>query len=306
MLIQSYEELIADPARGVAEIAGHLGIELRRGRGRAIADRPLARGEPEADRRARRRSRRGGRARLEGSGQLRPPDRSCTGITSATAGSGLAGAGHGRAAGDPARICGPWLVEHGYEADDPGPAPPGVGEPARRDDDPPGSLTPRTREDILLDRLFRGQEGDIPRHRGQPPDPQQQHLLLLSPGLAGVNVEPVPSARDLFESDGPATSTSRSPSPTSEGELPFYEVADCNGLSSLSPETAEEQRAEGFQVVEHRVADADRRRPGRASTGWRRPRSSRSTSRGARSTSSGASRSPPGGRRCSSSRPPGP
>src|SRR6202034_4253254 len=39
-----------------------------------------------------------------------------------------------------------------------------------------------------------------------------------------------------------------------EEEQTFYEVADCNGLSSLSPENAEVQREKGFQVVEQVVS----------------------------------------------------
>ena len=38
MLVQNYHDLIAKPARGVAEIAAHLGIALRPGEARAIAD----------------------------------------------------------------------------------------------------------------------------------------------------------------------------------------------------------------------------------------------------------------------------
>ena len=68
-----------------------------------------------------------------------------------------------------------------------------------------------------------------------------------------MNVEPVRSAFELFAEKRPEDLNLQLAVSDVEGELPFYEVVDCNGLSSLSYDLAEANRSKGFQVVKRVV-----------------------------------------------------
>ena len=118
MLFQSYEALIADPARGVEEIAGHLGIPLGEGEAREVA------GLLSLDANRRRTFELADRLRAEGiplsSHDQGKYDRQTllhwNHIRDGRAGGWKELATPGQEA-TLNRLCGPWLVEHGYERD---------------------------------------------------------------------------------------------------------------------------------------------------------------------------------------------
>ncbi len=120
LIEQRYDRLVAEPEAGIAELAGHLGIELAAGEAAEVA----AEYSFQANRR---RTQELGRRLERGGVDLDDPT-----VAQAHDGRTLLHWNHmregrvgdwlGRATPRErlvlARICGPWLVEHGYEADD--------------------------------------------------------------------------------------------------------------------------------------------------------------------------------------------
>ncbi len=253
MLLQSYEALIADPARGIAEIADHLGVALEAGEADSIAsalsfeanrkrtvelaDRLVARGIPLSSQdqdsfdpasllhwNHLRDGRAGGWRDLATPDQLAALD----------------------------RLCGDWLIDRGYEADHAwahagGDRAPETAGPA------PRVSYGRDAEDILVDRLFRGRKGTfVDIGAGHPTRDNNTYYFYLR-GWRGVNVEPLASARDLFESRRRGDYNLALAVSDRKGELPFYEVEGAEGLSTTSSEVAAGLRAEGHRVVEQLV-----------------------------------------------------
>ena len=108
-------------------------------------------------------------------------------------------------------------------------------------------------EDILLDRLFRGRKGTFVDVGANHPTHNNNTYFFYLRGWRGVNVEPVPSARALFEAVRPGDLNLSVAISDEPGFATFHEIPDCTGLSSLSREVADEQRARGFSVVEHTI-----------------------------------------------------
>jgi FkbM family methyltransferase len=251
MLFQSYEDLIAEPARGVAEIARHLGIELNPGEDTEIAEMLSF----EANRK--RTLELSERLVAEGVGLDSKDQNSYDRQTLLHWNHIRDGrAGYWQELASPeqketlARICGPWLVEHGYEID---PDRPSLDKPIP---EAPRETRPRVTyaqnmEDVLLDRLFRGKKGTYIDVGANHPTLNNSTYYFYLRGWRGVNVEPVLSAFELFGERRPGDLNLQIAVSDLEEECTFYEVADSNGLSSLSPEMAEEQRNRGLHVVEH-------------------------------------------------------
>jgi FkbM family methyltransferase len=255
MLLQAYEDLVADPARGVAEIAHHLGIGLDEGEDRAIAD--LLSFEANKKRTTDLTERLQAEGVALTSKDQDKYDRD-TLLHWNHIRDGRSGTWRELASPEQqatlARICGPWLVEHGYEVDPDRPA-----APPRRKAEPPRETRARVtyaqnREDVLLDRLFRGKKGTYIDVGANHPTFNNSTYYFYIRGWRGVNVEPVRSAFELFAERRPGDLNLQVAVSDSEGTMPFYEVADCNGLSSLDPDTVEVQAAKGFHVVERSVS----------------------------------------------------
>jgi FkbM family methyltransferase len=246
VLLQSYEDLIADPVRGVFEIAGHLGIEITPEEAREIADSLSL----EANRKrtielAERLKELG--VGLASTDQDRYDRETLLHWNHVR--EGRAGAWEAQATLEQkatlARVCGPWLVERGYEPDLAWSA-------------PPWSTIPKVSyaqnmEDILLDRLFRDKKGTFIDVGANHPTHNNNTYYYYLRGWRGVNVEPVRSAYQLFGDRRPEDLNLELAVSDEEGYLPFYEIPDCNGLSSLSSEMAEDQAARGFRVIERKV-----------------------------------------------------
>ena len=251
MLFQNYEDLIAEPARGVAEIARHLRIELLEGEDREIADSLSLEANRERTRKI--------TEQMEAEGvPLSPKDQDHYDRQSLLHWNHLrqGKVGDWRESATPEqketllRVCGPWLIEHGYEGD--------FAEYEATHSGPPVETRPRisyaqNMEDVLLDRLFRGRKGTYIDVGANHPTLINSTYYFYTRGWRGVNVEPVRSAFDLFGEKRPEDLNLQVAVSDVDGELPFYEVADCNGLSTLSGEMAEVQRLKGFQVIERVV-----------------------------------------------------
>ncbi|MEO6809805.1 MAG: FkbM family methyltransferase [Isosphaeraceae bacterium] len=111
-------------------------------------------------------------------------------------------------------------------------------------------------EDVLLDRLFRGGPGTFMDVGGNHPSIDNNTYFFYLRGWRGVNIEPTPSGHALFREHRPGDLNLAVAISENEGELPFFEVRDdgaMTGLSTLSADVADDHRAAGFEVVEHRI-----------------------------------------------------
>ena len=111
-------------------------------------------------------------------------------------------------------------------------------------------------EDILIDRLFRGQIGTFVDIGACHPVVDSNTRFFYERGWRGVNFEPSFSSFQLFLDHRPEDLNLNLAVSDFDGELTFYEVQDHginNGTSTLSAEIAEGYRQHGFDVAERRV-----------------------------------------------------
>lgn len=110
-------------------------------------------------------------------------------------------------------------------------------------------------EDILTDRLFRGQIGTFVDIGACHPVADSNTRFFYERGWRGVNFEPSFSSFQLFLDHRPEDLNLNLAVSDFDGELTFYEVEDhcINGTSTLSAEIAEGYRQRGFEVAERRV-----------------------------------------------------
>lgn len=109
-------------------------------------------------------------------------------------------------------------------------------------------------EDILLDRFFGARTGtyvDIGAHH---PVYDSNTCFFYERGWHGVNIEPLPALHRLFRELRPRDLNLAVAVSDANGELPFYEIPDCSGLSTLAEEIAARHSAAGCRVAEGRVA----------------------------------------------------
>jgi FkbM family methyltransferase len=107
-------------------------------------------------------------------------------------------------------------------------------------------------EDILLDRVFRGRPGTFVDIGANHPFIDNNTYFFYVRGWRGLNVEPTPRGHTLFLEHRPLDLNLAVAASDAEGTLPFYEVANVDGLTGLStlePEAAESYRVQGFEVV---------------------------------------------------------
>lgn len=109
-------------------------------------------------------------------------------------------------------------------------------------------------EDILLDRLFRGETGTYLDIGANHPLVDNNSYFFYSRGWRGLNLEPSPALQRLFLQERPEDLSLAVAASDADGERPFYEVVDCGGLSTMSAEIAAEHAARGHEVREQRVA----------------------------------------------------
>jgi FkbM family methyltransferase len=246
VLFQTYEDLITDPVRGVVEIARHLGIEIDDDQAREIAESQSL----EANRQ--RTTQLADRLQTEGvslsaSDQDRYDRETLLHWNHFR--EGRVGAWREQATSAQkatlAKICGSWLIERGYEPD--------LFWSLPRWSEIPKVSYAQNMEDILLDRLFRDQRGTFIDVGANHPTHNNNTYYYYLRGWRGVNVEPVRSAYQLFGDRRPDDLNLELAVSDVEGYLPFYEIPDCNGLSSLSSEMADDQKARGFRVIERKV-----------------------------------------------------
>jgi|SRR5579864_1228169 len=111
-------------------------------------------------------------------------------------------------------------------------------------------------EDILLDRLFPEAAGTFVDVGANHPFQDSNTYYFYLRGWRGVNIEPSPQGHALFMKDRPEDLNLSVAVSDVAGEAPFFEIsgnAGLTGLSTLSAAVAEGHRANGYEVVEHRV-----------------------------------------------------
>ncbi len=111
-------------------------------------------------------------------------------------------------------------------------------------------------EDILLDRLFQGQVGTFLDIGGNHPYLDSNTYFFYLRGWRGVNIEPNATGQALFRDFRPEDRTLSVAVSDIEGELPFFEINNSEGMTGLSTlccEVAERHRAQGYSVVERVV-----------------------------------------------------
>lgn len=108
-------------------------------------------------------------------------------------------------------------------------------------------------EDVLLWRALgsidKGHYVDVGAH---DPDFASVTRLFYEHGWRGINVEPVPSMFEKLQDRRPEDRNLKVACSDTDGELVLYEVVD-TGLSTLDSAHADEIRAEGWKVVEHKT-----------------------------------------------------
>jgi FkbM family methyltransferase len=111
-------------------------------------------------------------------------------------------------------------------------------------------------EDILLDRVFRGKPGTFVDIGANHPFVDNNSYFFYVRGWRGINIEPMPAARALFETHRPDDLNLALAVSDEEGTLPFFEVSNengANGLSTLDRALAKDHQAQGFEVTEIQV-----------------------------------------------------
>jgi FkbM family methyltransferase len=110
-------------------------------------------------------------------------------------------------------------------------------------------------EDILIDRLFRGEVGTFVDIGACHPLLDSNTRFFYERGWRGVNVEPSASSYRLFLDERPEDLNLNVAASDFEGELTLYEVDDhaINGTSTLSAEIARDYTRRGLDVVERQV-----------------------------------------------------
>jgi FkbM family methyltransferase len=108
-------------------------------------------------------------------------------------------------------------------------------------------------EDILLDRLFKDQVGTFMDVGANHPILDNNTYFFYLRGWQGINLEPIRRLRDLFLEHRPEDTTLAVAASDTEGTLPFYEVTNSDGLSTLSPDIAKRYRQRGLAVTERQL-----------------------------------------------------
>jgi FkbM family methyltransferase len=112
----------------------------------------------------------------------------------------------------------------------------------------------QNQEDILLDRLFGGRPGSFVDVGAHHPVFDSNTFYFYERGWRGTNVEPQPHLHRLLAQHRPGDLNLLLAVSDQGGTLPFYEVPDCDGLSTLSRALAEEHSRRGLPLREWRVA----------------------------------------------------
>jgi FkbM family methyltransferase len=110
-------------------------------------------------------------------------------------------------------------------------------------------------EDILIDRLFRGEFGTFMDIGACHPILDSNTWFFYERGWRGVNLEPSSSSFQRFLEQRPEDLNLNLAASDFDGELTLYEVHDhvINGTSTLVAEIAQDYLRRGLQVVEKRV-----------------------------------------------------
>lgn len=135
-------------------------------------------------------------------------------------------------------------------------------EPRLKESERPSSRVARVSysqngEDILLDRIFGDQSSGTYLDVGanHPRIDSNTYFFYLR-GWRGVNLEPIPRFRRLFDLERPGDLNLEVAATEFDGEIVFHEIAnelDETGHSSVREDVAEQHRPLGFQVNSYSV-----------------------------------------------------
>jgi FkbM family methyltransferase len=108
-------------------------------------------------------------------------------------------------------------------------------------------------EDILLDRVLTGRTGTFMDVGAHHPIVENNTYFFYLRGWRGVNLEPLRHFYELFLEHRPQDINLNVAASNVEGTATFYEVAQSPGLSTLSPEVANDLRLRGHEIIEHTI-----------------------------------------------------
>lgn len=110
-------------------------------------------------------------------------------------------------------------------------------------------------EDVVLNRAFADRRDGFYVDVGAG-DPIEDSVtkFFYDRGWHGINIEPLPNLSEALVADRPRDINLPVGLSNREGTLSFYEVPDCQGISTFSREQAEEHhRSTGFAIVERLI-----------------------------------------------------
>jgi FkbM family methyltransferase len=108
-------------------------------------------------------------------------------------------------------------------------------------------------EDILLDRVFGDHVGTFMGVGARSPTVDSLTYFFYRHGWRGVNLEPVPRRHAQLQAARPGDLNLALAAWDSNGEIPFFDVATGDGLSTFSGKTAEDYRARGVPIIERKA-----------------------------------------------------
>jgi FkbM family methyltransferase len=109
-------------------------------------------------------------------------------------------------------------------------------------------------EDVLLKRAL----ADVPAGfyidvGANDPELHSVTKAFYDQGWRGINIEPMPSYRAAFLEQRPRDINLNAAAGAASGEITLFDIPAVNGWASTDAEVARGHRAEGYEVVEHRV-----------------------------------------------------
>ncbi len=109
-------------------------------------------------------------------------------------------------------------------------------------------------EDVLLWRALRDVAAGCYIDVGaNDPELHSVTKAFYDRGWRGINIEPMPSYRAVFEQQRPRDTNLNVAAGAAAGQITLYDVPDMNGWASTDSAVAGVHRAEGYAVVEHTV-----------------------------------------------------
>jgi FkbM family methyltransferase len=108
-------------------------------------------------------------------------------------------------------------------------------------------------EDVMLARAFPGATGFYVDVGANDPDIDNVSRVFYERGWSGINIEPLSANSEELRKKRPRDINLEIAVGEKEGEITFYEIGKWHGYSTTDPTIAKQHRADGLEVVEHKV-----------------------------------------------------